>query len=57
MNYIKISHENTYVIVTLDEAKSELDALIESDDAEGYNFSCVEMTEDEFKNLPEFEGF
>ena len=57
MNYIKINYGNSYVIATLEEAKSELDVLIESDDAEGYNFSCVEMTEEEYESLREFHGF
>lgn len=46
-------------VVTLEEAKKELDGLM--DECEGeeseLSFKLVFMTSEEYRNLPEFEGF
>lgn len=58
---IKDSESGPVLTVEAEEAKSIIDSMIdnvlESDDKESYKFSAIEMTEQEFKSLPEFHGF
>jgi len=53
--YIKLSMGgNETLIQTFDEFKKSINE-IEQD--ESYNISIIELTEDQFNNLPEFNGF
>lgn len=61
--YVKISlpgDDNAYH-TTIEEAKQIIvdmkKNLIECGDDSGYEFKCVLMTEEQFKNLPKFRGF
>ena len=55
--YIKISDGSASVIQTLELAQEFLKTIIEGDPDEVWQFSVALMTEEEFNNLPEFEGF
>lgn len=61
MIYIKISDGDRYFIDTVEGAKSTLDHMVESSsvwsDEQEFIFSTIEMTEEEFNDLPEFQGF
>jgi hypothetical protein len=64
MIYINVSlpGEGGGYIATPDEAKELIDALVENaqdhgDFEQSYEVKAVELTEEEFKNLPEFKGF
>ena len=54
MKYIKVTFKGLSYIDTVEGAKSFVE---EMDINERATFEVVEMTEDEFKNLPEFKGF
>lgn len=63
MIYIKITlpgEENGY-IDTVDNAKKAIQDMADGADRYGdfssFEFTVVEMTEDEFESLPEFRGF
>lgn len=61
--YIKIKdcENGNPLIVPLDEAKDILTQEVEnfeySGEANAYSFEPVDMSEEEFKSLPEFQGF
>jgi len=63
MIYFKISMEEDgpYYVVPLEEAQADLaimrDAKEDSDDEQKCTFEAVDMTEEEFEALPDFEGF
>ena len=59
--YIKVSDGGSHYIDTVEAAKDTLDYMVEccndSGKLDGYKFSTVELTEEEFNNLPDFTGF
>lgn len=61
--YFKINDPNSRssLYVTIEEAKEVLESMVQNkydnDGDEKYIFEAVEMTEKEFKELPEFLGF
>jgi hypothetical protein len=59
--YIKISDGHSYFIETIEYAKTTLESMADNHadngNAEEYEFSTVELTQEEFNNLPEFHGF
>lgn len=58
--YIKMTDGGNSCTITLDEAISELICIYESAEDGNHSeftFSTVEMTQEEFDNLPEFTGF
>lgn len=63
MIYIKIAlpGESEGHIDTVEGAKTIIDEIVSSaedgDFDHSFHFSAVEMSEDEFKTLPEFKGF
>ena len=61
--YIKITEpgfKNGFVD-TPDEAKKVIDQMIRTSldcgESQSYTFTTIEMSEDEFESLPEFQGF
>ena len=64
MVYIKISLPGSKAgfVETPDQAKVVIDSMVKAaeennDDMQEYTFSVVEMKQEEFEALPEFEGF
>ncbi len=60
MKYIKITLDGSGLTDTLDGAVEFLKTMYEEEmQTEGYKykFQVVEMTEKEYKSLPEFDGF
>ena len=66
-NYIKMTEPedpSNGPVMTVEEAKEQLDGMVRVWDDHGleeegisYTFSVVEMTHEEFENLPDFKGF
>lgn len=58
---IKDSETGPTLYVDIDEAKGVLDSMVENkadrDDTEQYSFEAVEMSKEEFRALPDFNGF
>lgn len=55
---------NNGPVVSIDEAKSELDAMVSQMDEGGcedfppsFTFTAIELTQEEYEELPEFMGF
>ena len=56
--YIKIHPKGFNAFIEpVEKAKQYLDTMIEENDVIIYEFQVVEMTEEEYNNLPEFDGF
>ena len=58
---IKGSETGPTLYVGIEEAKDILESMAknraECSDEEKYSFEVIEMTKEEFENLPEFQGF
>lgn len=59
--YIKVSDGGSHYIGTVEEAKATIESMAfaarEHGQQEEYAFSTVELTQEQFDNKPEFEGF
>lgn len=62
--FIKMSDGNSYCIMTIKEAQSEIQSIADNleftedpDKPDEWTFSAVEMAKDEFDKLDEFQGF
>jgi len=58
--YLKVSPSgdpNNYCVVKLDQAIEELKTIMKDPEYKGYGFTSINMTFNQYNNLPEYTGF